>query len=163
MAQGSGVLFNPIYMPGWMANKVRTKLVQGLQIGLWEEPAIGQNRVQSLDRMSFTLHKSITIWIVKGSGVQSQDSVIERVEYIDTREAAPGMSGSSVFNNGENGFSVLERFAFKLLNGERGFHRLMHVYARTCNYVHADRIVVKLFISHSSHSRLLPSNTLTYS
>jgi hypothetical protein len=36
----------------------------------------------------------------------------------------------------------------------------MHVYARTCNYVHANRIVVKLFISHSSHNRLLPSNTL---
>jgi hypothetical protein len=55
------------------------------------------------------------------------------------------MPGSSVFNNGENGFSVLDRFPVELLNGEKGIHRLMHVYARTCNYVHANPIVVKGF------------------
>src|SRR6266404_1309941 len=47
------------------------------------------------------------------------------------------MPGSPVFNNGENGFSVLDRLPFELLNGQRGVHRLMHVYAHTCNYVNA--------------------------
>jgi hypothetical protein len=96
--------------------------------------------------MSFTLHKSITIWILKGSRAQAEDSVIERVEYIDTREAASGVPGSSLFNNGENGFSVLERFPLELLNGESEVHRLMHVYAHTCNYVHAPCPFVKRFI-----------------
>ena len=116
MAKGTGVLFNSIYMPGWMANEGRTKAIQGFQIRRWEEPAVGQNGIQSLDRMSFTLHKSITIRILKGGGAQAKESVIKRVEYIDTREAASRMPGSSVFNDGENGFSVLERFPFKLLN-----------------------------------------------
>ncbi len=71
MTKGAGVLFNSIYMPGWMANEVRTKPVQGFQLRLWEEPAIGQDRIQSLDRMSFTLNKSITTWILKGSGTQA--------------------------------------------------------------------------------------------
>ena len=84
MTKGAGVLFNSIYMPGWMANEVRTKPVQGFELSLWEEPAIRQDRIQSLDRMTFTLHKSITIWILKGRRAQAQDSVIERVEYVDT-------------------------------------------------------------------------------
>jgi|ERR1700730_2210434 len=65
------------------------------------------------------------------------------------------MAGSSVFNNGENGFSVLDRFPVELLNGESGVHRLMHVYAHTCNYVHAKPIVVKLFMRRLGPRQLL--------
>lgn len=61
------------------------------------------------------------------------------------------MPGSSVFNNGENGFSVLDRFPLELLKGESLVHRLMHFYAHTCNYVHASCLVVKGF--HKQHRR----------
>jgi hypothetical protein len=88
-----------------------------LQVRLREKPAIGQDRIKSFHGVPFALHKSVAIRILKSSRAQTQDSVVEHVEYIGTREAAAGMPGSSVFNNGENGFTVLERFKFELLNG----------------------------------------------
>src|SRR5258707_1408031 len=118
VAQRTGVLLNPIYLPGWMADEVRPKPIQRIQLRLWEEPAIGQDRIKSLDGVSLALHKPVAVRVPKSSRAQAQDSVVEHVEDVDTREAAAGVSGSSMFNDGENGFSVLDRFKLKLLEVE---------------------------------------------
>jgi hypothetical protein len=80
--------------------------------------------------VSLALHKPVAVQVPKSSRAQAQDSVVEHVEDVDTREAAAGVSGSRMFNDGENGFSVLDRLNLKLLEVEGR----MHVYACKCIY-----------------------------
>src|SRR5258708_1144719 len=79
VAQRTGVLLNPIYVPGWMADEVRPKPIQRIQLRLWEEPAIAQDRIKSLDGVSLALHKPVAVQVPTSSRAQAQDSGLEHV------------------------------------------------------------------------------------
>jgi hypothetical protein len=54
-------MLNPIRFPGWMTDEMRTRAIQGFQLGPWEPPPTGQHRVKSLNRVSLALHESVTL------------------------------------------------------------------------------------------------------
>src|SRR5262245_40824428 len=82
-----------------------------------EKTFVGEYRVERLDRVTFALNKPIPVGVLSLLWGNVHHVIVENVQDVDAGQASTCMALPGIFDNGQEGPTVLDGFAEQFLSG----------------------------------------------